>query len=246
MADTTSKKKSSKSHAKSAPKKSTPKKRDVKSAPPKKLSTKLVAGEPGVKNTSPTAGEVPPEKPKRKRFDAEDAKRALEANAQARRLMQVGTNRDSFRTGGGQKVPKLPEQYEIFFKTLAETANASKACIAANLSRDHVYDLKRADKAFAKRWDDAMELGWLVMEEEAQRRAFEGVDKPVYNNGFLVDAVKEYSDTLAMFLLRGRNRKVFGDKKEVTVNPGAAPYATLTDDELDDLIAEQIDIKVEK
>lgn len=238
-------------HASSKKKKNAPTKSAVKSAPPKKASAPPRNVKPSAKSevkASAPAPEAPPEEKRRGRkpFTAEDAEKMLTANQQLRRLITVGTNRDSFRTGTKSGSKRLPEQYDVFFKVLSETANASKACIAANLSRDHVYDIKRNDKAFAKRWEDAMELGWLVMEEEAQRRAFEGTEKPVYKGGLLVDVVRECSDTLAMFLLRGRNRKVFGDRKEVTVNNGNAPYSILSDDELDDFIQSQVDLKVEK
>ena len=42
-----------------------------------------------------------------------------------------------------------------------------------------------------------------VLEPEAIRRAVEGVEKPVYQGGELVGYVREYSDTLLIFLLKG-------------------------------------------
>lgn len=208
-----------------------------------KKTTKRSA-KPAAKSVAPKAKKAtttaaPDAKPKRKKFDADDAKKVLSANMQLRRLRD---NPDAarFRSGTHATAKTLPEQYEVFFARLAEFANVSKACAAANLSRDHVYDVRRANKEFAKRWDEAFDLGYDAMEEEAQRRAFEGVDRPIYKNGFLVDVVKETSDTLMMFLLKGRRRRVFGDKQEINVNRGDSPYAKLSDEELDEMIEAQM------
>ncbi len=47
---------------------------------------------------------------------------------------------------------------------------------------------------------------------EAVRRAVEGTEKPVYQQGRLVGHVQEYSDTLLIFLLKGRRPEKYGEK----------------------------------
>ena len=42
-----------------------------------------------------------------------------------------------------------------------------------------------------------------AFQEEAHRRAVQGIEKPVYQGGRLVGTVREYSDTLLIFLLKG-------------------------------------------
>ena len=51
-----------------------------------------------------------------------------------------------------------------------------------------------------------------MLEDEAKRRAYEGVKKPVYQGGKRVGYVQEYSDTLLIFLLKGTNKAKYGDR----------------------------------
>lgn len=210
----------------------------------------------GARRPAP-APQAPSAKPKRKPFTAEDAAALEVKNAEVRKQLEekksqrrgmptkFGENPkfDQHRTGRlsmGAEKQIFPETWELFLSELGECANVSKACAAANISRDYAYDMKRADKAFSARWDEAYDRGYLKLEEEAQRRAFEGVDRPVYFKGLVVDSVKEYSDTLTMFLMKGRMRRVFGDKQEVTVNRGDSPYAKMSDEELNEFIQAQL------
>jgi hypothetical protein len=55
-----------------------------------------------------------------------------------------------------------------------------------------------------------------VLEDEAVRRAVEGVEKPVTVAG-QKELIREYSDQVLMFLLKGRRRAVFGDKSDDTL-----------------------------
>lgn len=57
-----------------------------------------------------------------------------------------------------------------------------------------------------------MEEGTDLLEDEAQRRARDGTQKPIYQGGKKVGIVNEYSDTLLIFLLKARRRGKFGDK----------------------------------
>lgn len=53
---------------------------------------------------------------------------------------------------------------------------------------------------------------------EAHRRAVEGVEKPVFHKGVEVGSVREYSDTLLMFLLKKWHPEVYDDKPASLVN----------------------------
>ena len=50
-------------------------------------------------------------------------------------------------------------------------------------------------------WDEALDRSADALEEEARRRAFEGVDEPMYYKGEQIGTTKKYSDVLIMFLL---------------------------------------------
>src|SRR5271155_5157904 len=53
-------------------------------------------------------------------------------------------------------------------------------------------------------WAEAVEAGVDLLEQEALRRAREGVDRPAFQGGVCVGMVREYSDTLMAMLLSGR------------------------------------------
>ena len=54
-----------------------------------------------------------------------------------------------------------------------------------------------------------------VLEPEAIRRTVEGVEKPVYHQGRQVGTVREYSDTLLIFLLKGWKSERYTERREV-------------------------------
>lgn len=98
---------------------------------------------------------------------------------------------------------------------LAETANVTWACQATGVPRRTAYDWRDADPAFAKGWEEAVELGTDALEDEAIRRAHQGVDKPVYQGGRKVGTVREYSDTLLIFMLKARRPEKFKERAQI-------------------------------
>jgi len=111
-----------------------------------------------------------------------------------------------------------------FLETLAATANVSRAIEATKAERTAIYAWRNEDPEFAKDWDAALDLGTDALEDEAVRRAHEGVDKPVYQGGKHVGDVREYSDTLLITLLKARRPEKFKDRSstELTGKDGGA------------------------
>ena len=69
------------------------------------------------------------------------------------------------------------------------------------------------DPSFAAEWDAALELGLDSLEDELMRRAKDGTLRPVFQGGELVGHIREYSDTLGIFMLKSRRRHVYGDRQ---------------------------------
>jgi AcrR family transcriptional regulator len=90
-----------------------------------------------------------------------------------------------------------------FLAALEETGSVTEAAKAANMGRSNVYQYRRSDETFAALWDQALDVAADVLEDEARRRAYEGVNEPVFHKGEKVGTVRKYSDTLLMFLLKG-------------------------------------------
>jgi hypothetical protein len=100
---------------------------------------------------------------------------------------------------------------ERFLEALADTGSVSTAVAIAGTSRTRVYELRKADPAFASAWQDAEEIAADRLEDEARRRAIEGVPKPLVSAGKLVRddngqpiMVPYYSDALLLALLKAR------------------------------------------
>jgi hypothetical protein len=102
------------------------------------------------------------------------------------------------------------DQIEQFLDLLVKTVNVSFAAKTVGISRAGVYKKRKQDPDFARLWDEAIEEGLDLLELEAQRRAFSGVEEPVYYKGKVVGHVKKYSDSLTQFLLRAHRPHKFG------------------------------------
>lgn len=134
---------------------------------------------------------------------------------------------------------RTPKKRTAFIESLRETGgNVSRSCEAADMSRVAAYEWRTADPEFAKEWNDAVEFGTDELEEEARRRAYAGVDEPVFYQGEQCGTVRKYSDTLLIFLLKGRRPETYRDnvRTEITGKDGGplriAKAEDLTDDEL--------------
>lgn len=156
-----------------------------------------------------------------------------------------------------------PEKLTAFCAALAETCNVGKACAAIDVSRYTAYKWRKEMPQFAEAWDDALKAGLLVLEDEAHRRAFDGVDKPLTHQGsftylyrevkdeagepvldangmprrdpvldangnHMVATVKEYSDTLAIFLLKSHNPDKYRENSRIELDAKVDIAQTLT------------------
>src|SRR6516164_10641138 len=100
---------------------------------------------------------------------------------------------------------------ENFLKVLADTGSVTAAVAAAGTSRTRVYELRKTDTAFAAAWDEAEDIATDRLEDEARRRAVEGVAGPLVSAGKLVRGddgqpitVRRYSDNLLLALIKAR------------------------------------------
>lgn len=102
--------------------------------------------------------------------------------------------------------------HRVFLAVLADTANVSAACAAANVGRTTARRHKDTCRPFAEAWEDAIETSVDALEEAARKRALFGVARPVYQGGEQVGSVQQFSDGLAKFLLQAYKPQRFDDK----------------------------------
>lgn len=121
-----------------------------------------------------------------------------------------------------------------FLAAYLTLGNIAATCRQIGVGRRTVYDWKANDPTFLTQYDDVEDDAVDGLEGEATRRAVQGVDKPVYQGGKLVGHVREYSDTLLIFLLKGKRPEVYRERFEHS-GPKGGPIAIhqLPDAELD-------------
>ena len=132
--------------------------------------------------------------------------------------------------------PAEPRQ-DAFLEALAEIGRADLAAEKIGIQRETVYKWRRRDPEFVKRMDAARREASLILEDEAKRRAVDGVEEPVFYLGQECGAIRRYSDTLLIFLLKCNNPEKFRDivHNEHTGKDGGAielKAAELSDAEL--------------
>lgn len=110
---------------------------------------------------------------------------------------------------------RTPEIEDRFLEVLATGASVYKAALEVGIGRRTAYEWREADPEFKARWDEAVDCGVDLMEDEALRRAKDGVTKPVYYQGQVCGEVQEYSDTLMIFQLKARRPEKYRENVDV-------------------------------
>lgn len=109
-----------------------------------------------------------------------------------------------------------------FLQALQQCGSPTYACKATGIDRGLMYRERAANPAFAEAWDRAVEIGIAALEDEAIRRAFEGTEKPVTIAGNR-EVIREYSDTLLIFLLKANKPEKYRERYEVRTVASEAP-----------------------
>ena len=110
------------------------------------------------------------------------------------------------------RIKLTPEKKKRFLDLLRTNANVTLSARAVDISRVTAYEHKHDDPEFGDAWDTAVDEAVDMLEEEARRRAFDGVDEPIgFWQGESNTTVKRYSDTLAIFLLKAHRPEKFRD-----------------------------------
>jgi hypothetical protein len=86
----------------------------------------------------------------------------------------------------------------------------------AHVSREMHYRWMRNDPSYPSRFREAESMAAHRLEDEAVRRASEGVSRAVWHKGKIVGYETVCSDSLLMFLLKANNPEKFKERSEVT------------------------------
>lgn len=131
----------------------------------------------------------------------------------------------------GPTMKMTPEKKIAFLAALAETGIVARACKAIEVSRQCAYEWRDEDPDFAERWARALKIGVTALEDEAHRRAFEGLDEPVFYKGDECGSVRKYSDTLAIFLLKAHAPEKYRENSHIQLS-GHLALSEMSEDEM--------------
>lgn len=106
-------------------------------------------------------------------------------------------------------LPKIGARRAAFLKHLAKNANVSKSAKLARISTSSLYNYRARTPSFAAAWEEAMSEALDDLEQHVIERAMHGVEKPVFFGGNQIGTVRNYSDALAMFILKARRPEVY-------------------------------------
>lgn len=102
-----------------------------------------------------------------------------------------------------------------FLKALAETGSVRAAAAISGRARSTWIALRGRDAGFAVLWEQALDSYVELLEAEADRRAMQGEEEPIFYSGKQVGVRARTSDSLLMFRLKalrpGRYRAVAED-----------------------------------
>jgi hypothetical protein len=108
-----------------------------------------------------------------------------------------------------QKLPTMAARCAGFIDVLRTTANISRAAREAGISPSTAYRRRNSVLSFAALWDAALAEALDAIEEVVIDRVRNGVTKPVFYGGKEVGAVRQYSDQLAMFVLKSKRPEIY-------------------------------------
>ena len=108
-----------------------------------------------------------------------------------------------------------PEFKETFVQMLGNLPNITAVARLLNVTVKTVTFARKKDPEFDEDVKAAIEEGYDMLEEEARRRAVDGVVEPVFFNGEQVGSVRKYSDTLLVTLLKACKPKKFNPGVQV-------------------------------
>lgn len=113
-------------------------------------------------------------------------------------------------------VPFTDELREQFLVEYAKSGRQAMSAISVGLHPDTVSHAKTNDPAFKAACEGALELYREKLVKEAERRAHDGVEEPVFYKGEECGTIQRYSDMLLLALLK-RHIPEFRDRHQVDV-----------------------------
>ena len=110
------------------------------------------------------------------------------------------------------------DKRDAFLAAYVELGTLTHAAGAVGIDRSSHYKWMDTDPEYPTLFAAAAAKGKEAMVREARRRAIEGTDKPVYQGGKLVGTIREYSDTLLIFLMKGAMPETYRERVDISMD----------------------------
>lgn len=107
----------------------------------------------------------------------------------------------------------------LYLEAFSGLGNLSAASRVSGISRQDHYLWVKKDPQYVADFLEAQEKAIDALETEARRRAVDGTERPVYQGGELVGTIREYSDTLLIFLLKGARPERYRERYDIQITP---------------------------
>lgn len=116
------------------------------------------------------------------------------------------------------RTPRIRSAAKLrFLEAMARLGTITAASNETGTPRSVHYHWMKLDPAYVKAFREAEDVAIDAMEAEARRRAVEGTNRPVFQNGRQVGDVTEYSDQLLIVLLKAHRPEKYRERVDLTV-----------------------------
>jgi hypothetical protein len=118
---------------------------------------------------------------------------------------------------------KPSARVRAFLAAYRKTASITRAAKAARIRREAHYRLLERSVSYQAAFESAAIEAGQTLEDEAVRRAVEGIRRPLFYHGKRVKggAQREYSDTLLLALLKAKKPRDYKERVEHDLAPDA-------------------------
>lgn len=114
-----------------------------------------------------------------------------------------------------------------FLEILEQTGRVASSAKAAGIAMSTLYLHRDRNPEFALEWEASLERYADRLEEEAERRAVEGVDEGVWHQGTCVGTERKYSDKLLSEMLKAKRAAYRTNNVELTGKDGGPLNASI-------------------
>ena len=116
----------------------------------------------------------------------------------------------------GSTVRARKAKQSKFLEAFRDSGTLAGAARSTGASTSSHYRWLQDDAEYAAQFEEANQQATDDLEQEARRRALDGVEEPVFYKGEKVGSVRKYSDPLLILLLMAKRPEQFRERVDVT------------------------------